>query len=361
MDGEPDAAEVGAGREDEDGNALSQALRRVLVRTGEHSDILESLTGSTSLDQLQDIVDSAGLDITTLVSGLALEVARAEAGLPVRSVRDNATFVISDLRSSEDLRFTQETSKTSWDLSPSVVLEAVKGANKITELLSDLSLANGVPIFQLLGLRNLSAFVGEIFAGELRKHDGARLMSNPHQDGYPDLLALTEEGAQYVEEMGRSGRMSDKGAWSPYPFGGVEVKATCGATPPASKVPKPKIGESRAGLLVGADWKAHHQETNNLIGLFWDFVDELPTVLAAFYRNDLEKADWGTIVKPKEGGGRTTSVSIMKRDGVKKMAKGWIVLPEDPGLLDALAQRRVFDLHQHDLNSVCSSPPPWPN
>jgi len=113
--------------------------------------------------------------------------------------------------------------------------------------------------------------------------------------------------------------MSDKSFWSPYPHGGIEVKATCGNTPSAKEQAKPQIGESRGHILQSAEWKAHHRETNNLLGIFWDFVDGLPTVLAAFYRNDLTSADWGEVIKPTDGGGRTTSVSIMNRTGVKKM------------------------------------------
>ena len=64
------------------------------------------------------------------------------------------------------------------------------------------------------------------------------------------------------------------------------MKATCGSTPPASRVPKPLIGEQRIALVNSFDWKAHHRETNNLLGIFWDFLDEVPTIVACFYRND---------------------------------------------------------------------------
>jgi hypothetical protein len=147
--------------------------------------------------------------------------------------------------------------------------------------------------------------------------------------------------------------MSDKTFWSPYPHGGLEVKATCGNTPPARIRPKPKIGEARLPILVSAEWKAHHQETNDLIGLFWDFVDGLPTIVAAFYRNNLTQDDWGEVITPGEGS-RTTSVSIMKRGrvgedvGVRKMGKGWLVLPESADLRAPLM--RVFDISDRDID-----------
>lgn len=100
------------------------------------------------------------------------------------------------------------------------------------------------------------------------------------------------------------------------------------------------IGEQRISLINSFDWKAHHRETNNLVGILWDFIEEVPTIVAAFYRNDLTVDDWGRIVKPKEGGGRTTSVSIMGSTGIKKMCAGWIAVIDNDAYLSALSSRK---------------------
>jgi hypothetical protein len=197
--------------------------------------------------------------------------------------------------------------------------------------------------------------VGEIYAREIQKLQKDRLHPNPNQDGYPDLLALTPEGKKYVAERERKGETSDKRFWSPYPYGGIEVKATCGETVPARIKPKPKIGESRYPLLDKLNWKAHHRDTNNLLGISWDFFDGLPTILGVFFRNDLTVEDWGKIVKPKEGGGRTTSVSIMKGSGVKKMGQGWLVLPKRNDLRKPLCQQKVFALKDTAIAQACSA------
>ena len=181
-----------------------------------------------------------------------------------------------------------------------------------------------------------------------------RLMSNPNQDGYPDLLALTPIGSTYIAERRAKGEMSEKKYWSPYPYGGIEIKATCGNVPPANVRAKPGMGDSRIPSLVSVDWKAHHRETNNLLGIFWDFVDGLPTVLAAFFRNDLTINDWGNITKPKEGGGRTTSVSVMQRKGVKRMGGGWLVLPKDPIFRDTLCRQGIFAISDSEIGAACS-------
>ena len=76
------------------------------------------------------------------------------------------------------------------------------------------------------------------------------------------------------------------------------------------------------------------------MAIFWDFINEVPTVAACFYRDDLTIDDWGKIVEPKEGGGRTTSVSIMTSGGVSKMCKGWVAVIDNPAYTKALASNK---------------------
>lgn len=202
-----------------------------------------------------------------------------------------------------------------------------------------------INIFEVLGMRNLSGMVGEYFAKSVQAFSEDGLQSNLHQDGYPDLLLTnTPERKIYFKslytEIDGKKHPHDKALFSPFKYGGVEVKATCGSTPSASVMPKPLIGEQRIDLLSSFDWKAHHRETNNLLAILWDFVDEVPTVVACFYRNDLSVDDWGKIVQPKDGGGRTTSVSIMTSDGVSKMCQGWLAVINDERYISKLAKNK---------------------
>ena len=101
--------------------------------------------------------------------------------------------------------------------------------------------------------------------------------------------------------------------------------------------PKPDIGDTRINVLKSYDWKAHHRETTNLIGLLWDFDHtRAPRVVAVFFGNNMTEEDWGKIVTPKEGGGRTTSVSIMSRTGVKRMYNNWLLVIDDARYIDFL-------------------------
>ncbi len=190
----------------------------------------------------------------------------------------------------------------------------------------------GVDVFSILGMRNLSAFLGELYAAAMIKHSQDLFIKNPHQDGYPDLLLMDTPGKSLWETL--KTRCREKGPFSPFMGGGIEVKATCGSLP-TPKVcqsrgyEKPGLGDQRIDCMVGYDWKAHHRETNNLAGILWDFIDRVPRIVAIFYSCDLVTEDWGKIVHPREGGGRTTSVSIMSRQGIAKMYSGWVCFRND--------------------------------
>lgn len=206
-----------------------------------------------------------------------------------------------------------------------------KAINQTHEVLDKINRFE-VDIFEILGMRNLSAFIGELFAAALAKNSKGFFLKNPHQDGYPDLLVMDEQGKQLWDDLKL--RLRDKQPFSPFANGGIEVKATCGSLPtPAvflkKGLAKPEIGDQRIDFLTGYDWKAHHRDTNNLIGLLWDFIGGVPRIAAVFFSADLSPADWGEIIQPKKGGGRTTSVSIMPRSGVKKMYEGIVYVLDD--------------------------------
>lgn len=225
------------------------------------------------------------------------------------------------------------------------VINAINFCNEAIRTLNEQTQQFDINIFETLGMRNLSGMVGEYFAKSVQKNSHNALHSNLHQDGYPDLLLtntdtrMTYYNSLYTEKLGKK-YPKDKSLFSPFKYGGVEVKATCGSTPSASTVPKPLIGEQRIQLMNKFDWKAHHRETNNLLAILWDFIDEVPTITACFYRNDLTPDDWGKIVQPKAGGGRTTSVSIMNSTGISKMCKGWIAVIDSEEYIEALSQRK---------------------
>jgi len=212
---------------------------------------------------------------------------------------------------------------------------AISQTHKIIDEIDEVS----VDIFSILGLRNMSAFVGEVFATAFCQQSPKFLIRNPHQDGYPDILIMDSLGKAEWDSL--DGRRDEKGPFSPFTAGGIEVKATIGSVPSpmqcrAKAMERPAMGDRRIDVLKGYDWKAHHRETNNLAGIMWDFIDGKPRLTGIFFSSSLVETDWGKIVQPKDGGGRTTSVSIMTRLGVKLMYDGWIAVLNDARYVDFL-------------------------
>lgn len=229
------------------------------------------------------------------------------------------------------------------------VIDAINFCNLAIRKLYEQTEEFDINIFEILGIRNLSGMVGEYFAKSVQRFSQGKLHSNLHQDGYPDLLLIdTNDKKKYFNSLfiKKDNKIypRDKALFSPYKYGGIEIKATCGSTPSASHISKPAIGDQRIHLVNKFDWKAHHRETNNLLAVFWDFIDEVPTIVACFYRNDLVPNDWGKIVQPKEGAGRTTSVSIMNSNGVKKMCDGWIAFINKDTYIDVFNNRWIKNL-----------------
>lgn len=208
------------------------------------------------------------------------------------------------------------------------LLKAVLTTNK---LLSELSIS--VPyIFELLQMRNLSALVGAAFCRELSSASAGSLRLNPHQDGYPDLLLMDTYGQELWD--GLQGRHQEKDPFSPYVAGGIEIKVTCGEAWNAEELaqigaPKLGIGDSRIDFIRSLNWKAHHRESNFLLGLVWDFYNGIPIIAAVLFSKELDSNDWGKVSTPKEGAGRTTSVSVMNRQGVGKMVSNQILILND--------------------------------
>ena len=78
-----------------------------------------------------------------------------------------------------------------------------------------------VDISAILGMRNLSAFVGEVFVVSLEKESNGLLKKNPHQDGYPDLLLMDELGQTLWNK--HENNIFSKEPFSPFDTGGIEV------------------------------------------------------------------------------------------------------------------------------------------
>ncbi len=370
---------------------LSKGLSLAIQHKGGNS--TATFTNEDSLRAIEIASLKEKIDLPHFLAEASLAAFRVASDRKTRNRREGLKFIIADRRPVADLQFAKD-NDLAWSFDAATALKALEQTNLTLELAADVLSLNRINFYELLGTRNLGSFIGAVYAKCLENAMPEKLLVNGHQDGYPDLCALTSEGRKYIENIRAEGMWDAKKSWAKYPEGGIEIKTTCGAVPqPTKKRKKPGIGDERSQVVTGADWKAHHRETNNLLGLFWDFIDGVPTVIGLFYRNDLTVADWGKLIVPKndddvasdesvvaevaEGvenvaeeittsevvetkkkkAGRTTSVSIMTPTSVKRMGRGWIVLPSDTHLLRTLAKPRLFDLGVDAVEPFTSSLP----
>lgn len=109
------------------------------------------------------------------------------------------------------------------------VVDAINFANEALYSLDQHTKAIDINIFEALGMRNLSGIVGEYLGKSLARFSEGNLQSNLHQDGYPDLLLTnTPKRKIYFDSLYtvQNGKKypHDKALFSPYLYGGVELK-----------------------------------------------------------------------------------------------------------------------------------------
>jgi len=181
-----------------------------------------------------------------------------------------------------------------WENMKVDISQIEKAVDLTNETLLALSNFNGVNVSELLWMRNLSAVLWEIFVTACVKHLGGSFIKNPHQDGYPDLIAMNSIWKPFFESINNS---KEKKHFSPFISWGIEVKATCWDVPSAKSLEskwleKPWLGDQRLSLLTSYNWKAHHRQTNNLLWLFWDFINGVPMMVGVLFSDSLDESDW---------------------------------------------------------------------
>ena len=215
------------------------------------------------------------------------------------------------------------------DVSMEQVLEAIESANHKLKAISDYTKELSLDIFRILDLRTLSGAVGETFVGEMSRIVPG-LMKNPSLDGYPDLVqCAAPEMVAYFEEY------ASRDSKEAFLFGGIEVKNTFGYKKTGVDLlnGEPRIGRINRRL----EWKAHHQKTNYLLGLYTDYREGYPVIIAAFFSDSLIPQDWSIRAEPK-GDSAMTSFSTLQVSGFKKMLSGIRVCLDDPTYLQFFHQ-----------------------
>jgi len=201
-----------------------------------------------------------------------------------------------------------------FSLPISDIIKAVESTNAKIDHIHSKTMEMDLDVFDVIDFRVLSGVIGETFVSELSLIC-PELIKNPHIDGYPDLLQVSnDEMVDYFNSCTNQDFIK-------YKFGGLEVKNTFGTKKSGSDITQ---GDSRIEYInKKLDWKAHHQKTNNLIALYSDYFENKPKIAAVFYSDTLSEDDWSNVQRPKAGSAMT-SFSCINRDGFNKITKGVI-------------------------------------
>jgi len=181
-------------------------------------------------------------------------------------------------------------------------------------------------VFEVIDFRVMSGLVGEALVSEISdSHEN--LEKNPNIDGYPDLLnASRPEYRRDIEKW----KASDMKAFVKYPYGGIEIKNTFGTKKSTAILPN---GQTRLGKINNKlDWKAHHRTTNYLLGLFSDFIDACPQIVAVMFSDRLQQSDLMEKQNPRANSAMT-SFSVTTLSGWKKLRSGLKLCRDDPRYL----------------------------
>lgn len=193
------------------------------------------------------------------------------------------------------------------------ICSAIEETNTKLKFIADSTRELSFNVFDVLDLRTLSGSIGETFVGEM-SIICPQLKKNPSIDGYPDLVQYSsQEMISYFNDY------ASRDSKEPFLYGGIEVKNTFGYKKQGIDLFNGETRVSRINKRL--EWKAHHQKTNHLLGLYSDFIDGYPTIVAAFYSDKLTTEDWTIRAEPKDDSAMT-SFSTLQKSGFKKMLAG---------------------------------------
>ncbi|PCH93857.1 MAG: hypothetical protein COB83_13040 [Gammaproteobacteria bacterium] len=223
-------------------------------------------------------------------------------------------------------------------LDSKILLSVVVDTNKYIQELYKLFDEIEFDIFDVLGQRNLSGVVGEIFS-RFYCLAFSDFVLNPHPDGRPDILNITvPEVKNYFDdfcfEINQGKKTPVKSNLSPFKYKGIEVKCTIGdkvsnykkKLKESTGLDSLEIGTPRVNYLSSMQFWAHHKHSNSLLGLYYDYYENsecLPQILAVFY-SELVADDWYDVSVGKPGSKKTSNTSL-RPEGKKKLFDGTII------------------------------------
>lgn len=233
------------------------------------------------------------------------------------------------------------------------LINAAKRTNAYLVALSNMFSELHFDIFYSLGQRNLSGFIGEVYKSIL-SDQVKPFEPNPHPDGRPDILSLdTQRLLTYYQkcfELKNGRPIPLKSSFSPFKFGGLEVKCCIGESSDKQKKSYSLEHDGngfdlycpRVGYINNINWWAHHANSTALLGLYYDYYSQnsnIPQVLAGFY-SALSSDDWQKVSVGKAESKKTSNTSLNKT-GKQKMKSNCVFYCSDPEYVEQFKKMKI--------------------
>lgn len=208
-------------------------------------------------------------------------------------------------------------------ISAAEIINAANSTNVYLIKLNSVFSEMGFNLFAILGQRNISGVIGEIFSHFLAAGNDM-LVNNPHPDGRPDVLCVpNKKVGEYLEScftLIGGKRIPLKTKLAPFEFGGLEVKCTIGDPIPGYKEKLQKdhhindfsIGFSRIEYLSNLNWWAHHTKSSRMLGLYYDYSKNhggVPQLMAGFF-GELGAENWTKVSTGNIDHKKTSNTSL---------------------------------------------------
>lgn len=222
------------------------------------------------------------------------------------------------------------------------IVSCAEHANHYLESLYKMFAELNFNLFEVLGQRNLSGLIGEIFSRYFCNEFDFCVL-NPHPDGRPDILNIKDSSIRkyFLEDCFTTEgdkKLPIKNKLSPFPHGGIEVKCTIGSPKANYKKELFKntglnefaLGIPRIEYLDSFNYWAHHRHSSNLLSLYYDYSDKksgIPQIMAIFLVA-LNEEDWNVVSLGKSTAKKTSNTSLNKT-GRNKLYSSCLAVIDD--------------------------------
>lgn len=213
-------------------------------------------------------------------------------------------FVVNQNLTRDDLRYHPDVGGESFVIDVTLMVQAAIKATADFEVqikkFEEWNQQGMVVLWEHVLEKNKGGAIGECLATAYCHLIGNRVVKNPHESGSPDFFPLLEDTRFLLESP------TEKS----YRGGGFDAKSC--------KIP---------GLgFMEVEASSHHRQTSTVLVTGWNYIGNVPHILACFYSNKLEISDWKMGSIPKNDESKPTSSARLLPSGKEKLRRNWLFL-----------------------------------